>query len=280
MLIDRTYFEGDILIANANITNATNPVGSQLDWFIQKYEPEFLEKALGLSLYEALKTGYSQPTPDQKWVDLVQGKIYTDAYGKQKRWRGLITQPASVLDAFDVLGRKYVVVGAGGTYDPVVGSNTTTIPPEFIGKDFVFSQRGFDDLKPLVEYTVSGNTLTLTSGVFAVNDTYWFKSAQLAINTSTGSSKQSLIANYIYYWFQRYLYTQTSTMSEVKTKTENAVTVDPFQKMATAWNNMNTWYLEMADFLDTNNTVYPDWDNSNNCLWKRRGFRRINEHGI
>lgn len=279
MLIDRTYFEGDILIANANLTVVTNSVGSLVDWYIQKYEPLFLEKALGLSLYEALKTGYSQPTPDQKWVDLVQGKIYTDCYGMKKRWRGLITQPESVLDAFDVLGRRYIEVGRGLIYDPVSGANTTIVPPEFVGKQFVFSQRGFGDLKPLEEYTVSGNVLTLVSSVFAVTDTYWFKVAQLAINTSTGASKESLIANYVYYWYQRNLYTQTSTMSEVKTKTENAVTVDPFQKVCLAWNTMNTWYLQLVDFLNTNDTVYTEWQDNNVCD-KRRVFGHMNEHGI
>lgn len=279
MLIDRTYFEGDILIANANANTTPNPVGSVVDWFIQKYEPEFLEKALGLTLYEALKVGYSQPTPDQKWIDLVQGKIYTDCYGKQKRWRGLITQPESVLDAFDVLGRRYVVVGDGGAYDPIPTTNTTTIPPEFVGKQFVFSQRAFDDLKPIVEYTVSGNILTLVSGTFSIGDTYWFKAAQLAVNTSTGSSKQSPIANYVYYWYQRNLYTQTSTMSEVKTKTENAVTVDPFQKVCTAWNTMNNWYLEMVNFLNANETVYTEWKDYSTCD-KRHVFGRMNEHGI
>jgi hypothetical protein len=279
MLIDRTYFEGDILIANANANTIPNPVGSLVDWFIQKYEPEFLEKALGLSLYEALKTGYSQPTPDQKWIDLVQGTIYTDCWGKQKRWRGLITQPASVLDAFDVLGRRDIVVGRGNLYDPLPGSPTTTIPPEFVGKQFVFSERAFGDLKPIIEYTVSGNVLTLVTGVFSVDDTYWYKAAQLAINTSTGASKQSPIANYVYYWYQRNLYTQTSTMSEVKTQTENALMVDPFQKVATAWSTMNKWYLEMVEFLDTRGTIYTEWDHSQ-WYCRRRIFGRMNEHGI
>lgn len=279
MLIDRTYFEGDILIANANANTTPNPVGSLVDWYIQKYEPIFLERALGLTLYEALKAGYGQPSPAQKWVDLVQGKVYTDTLSKQRRWRGLVTQPQSVLDAFDVLGRKHVVVGRGETYDPVATTTTTTIPPEFVGKQFVFSQRGFDDLKPIEEYTVLGNVLTLVGSVFAVDDTYWYKAAQLAINTSTGASKESLIANYVYYWYQRNLYTQTSTMSEVKTKTENAVMVDPFQKACTAWNSMNKWYLEMVDFLNANTADYTEWADHSVCN-KRYVFGHMNEHGI
>lgn len=281
MLIDRTYFQGDIDIANANAGGSTNPVPASVDWFIARYEPEFLTRALGLALYQALIAGYSQPTPDQNWVDLVQGKDYTDSCGNTVRWRGLITSAFSALNAFDVLGRRHIIVDrAQDEYDPAAGQTTTVIPPEFVGQDFIFRQRGFDDLIEDVEYSVSGNVLTLLDGkVFGSLDVYWYKMASLAIEPTTGTLKQSPIAYYIYYWFQRDLYTQSSTMSEVKSRTENAVLADPFQKMATAWNRMVEWVKELDEFLQHNTDVYPEWkqqDRHKMCKY----FGRINEHGF
>jgi hypothetical protein len=73
-LIDSSYFVGDI-----NIPDTGNPaVLERLDFFIAKYEAEFLEALLGYTLWQAYVAGIAvTPTPDAKWTDLRDGKEYT-----------------------------------------------------------------------------------------------------------------------------------------------------------------------------------------------------------
>lgn len=86
MLIDRSYFVGDI-----NIPNTSNAaVGSLLDWFILKYETEFLDKVLGYELHKAFKTGLQEVSIPQKWIDLRDGVEYTNVQGKPRFWHGLL----------------------------------------------------------------------------------------------------------------------------------------------------------------------------------------------
>lgn len=72
-LIDKTYFVGEI-----NIPDTGSPaVEERLNFFIAKYEPEFLKISLGYSLYGAYVNGIAVlPTPDVIWTDLRDGKEY------------------------------------------------------------------------------------------------------------------------------------------------------------------------------------------------------------
>jgi hypothetical protein len=225
-----------------------------------------------------LKAGLQEITVAQKWTDLIEGVEYTDVNSKTKFWKGLVTQPPSVLNALDALNTISVKVGAGGPYDPVTGSSTTTIPAVLVGKEFVLDQRGVGQLLNS-EYSIVGNTLTLVSGQFAVNDIYIYKSATLAINTSTGSNKQSLISNYVYYWYMRNNYTQTSTMSEVKATNENSTIANPSLKMVRAWNDMSEWICELVNYLNARKDDYTQWaDQDAWCMLKK--YRPINEFNI
>src|SRR5688500_2809740 len=97
MLIDRTYFVGELNIPNKE--QAT--IGSVVDHFIAKYEAQWLRDVLGYSLYKAFKTGWEMPGPAQIWVDLVDGVEYTDQQGETKYWRGLVAA-VSGESSFDV----------------------------------------------------------------------------------------------------------------------------------------------------------------------------------
>lgn len=71
MLIDQSFFVGEILVPN--LTGAgLIPAGNveELNRFISKYEPEFLDEVLGQSLSAAFQAGVSEATPEQRWVDL------------------------------------------------------------------------------------------------------------------------------------------------------------------------------------------------------------------
>jgi hypothetical protein len=274
MLIDRTYFVGEL-----NIPNSTNMViGSQVDLFIEKYEEKFLSDALGYTLYKAMKAGLDATPVEQKWTDLIEGVEYTDINSKTMFWKGLVSQPPSVLNALDSINDISIIVGRGQQYDPVSATNSVTIPASLVGKDFRIYQRAVGQLLP-TEYSVVGNTLTLVSGQFAVNDVYIYKSATLAINTSTGTSKQSLIANYVYYWYMRNNNTQSASTGETKGKHENADWASVALKMKKAWNEMSQWVCELVYFLNAKRDDYTEWaDQDVWCMLKK--FRPINEFNI
>lgn len=82
MFLDGTYFQGNLVLpqygrmpknAASGTIDAllTETVGEQsLEWFIARYEEEFLRKLLGAPLYESWIEGLSAAEPLQIWVDL------------------------------------------------------------------------------------------------------------------------------------------------------------------------------------------------------------------
>jgi hypothetical protein len=274
-LIDRTYFVGEL-----NIPNTSNAaIGSLVDLFIEKYEEQFLNDVLGYSLYKALKAGLQIVPVAQKWTDLIEGVEYTDINSKTRFWKGLVSQPPSVLNALDALNGIDVRVGRGQQFDPVTAANSVTIPTALVGKDFIIEQRGVGKLILGVDYSVTGSTLTLLTGQFGGNDWYTYKSATLAINTSTGTNKASPIANYVYYWYMRNNHTQTASTGETKGKHENADTASMAVKLTRAYNEMSAWVCELVDYLNAREDDYTEWaDQDVWCMLKK--FRHINEFNI
>jgi hypothetical protein len=273
-LIDRTYFVGELNIPN--ITQAA--IGSTVDLFIEEYEDKLLNDVLGYTLNKALKAGLQEVPVAQKWTDLIEGVEYTDVNSKTRYWKGLVAQPPTVLNALDALNPIDVVVGRGQLYDPAPTSTSTTIPAVLVGKTFIIEKRGVGKLIA-GEYSVVGNILTLASGQFADEDVYTYKAATLAINTSTGTNKESLIANYVYYWYQRNNHTQTATTGEVKPQNENAVIANPSLKLVKAWTDMSAWICELVDYLDAKKDDYTQWaDQDVYCMLRK--FRPINEFNI
>lgn len=273
-LIDRTYFVGELSIPNTSQV----AIGSAVDLFIEIYEVKLLTEVLGYTLYKALKAGLQIVPLAQKWTDLIEGVEYTDLATKTRFWKGLVTQPPTVLNALDALNPIDIVVGRGQLYDPIPATTSTTVPAALVGKTFIFEKRGVGKLIA-GEYSVVGNTLTLIGDQFAINDVYTYKSATLAINTSTGTDKKSLIANYVYYWYIRNNHTQTATTGETKAANENSVMANPSLKLVRAWNEMSAWICELVDYLDTKKDDYTEW--ADHDVWcMRRKFRPINEFNI
>jgi hypothetical protein len=85
MFLDRTYFTGELalpqLVASAapamDVASAAAQIAGEqtLQWFIAKYEPEFLRHLLGYSLYNAFIKGIAESEPLQVWSDL-RDRIY------------------------------------------------------------------------------------------------------------------------------------------------------------------------------------------------------------
>lgn len=101
-LIDIKYFVGKLNIPN---TGTGGPIDTQLKYFIQEHEIEFLRSALGIALCKAFITalgvadgdytnvndGVAADSIDQKWKDLLNGKEYTDLSNRAQKWNGLIS---------------------------------------------------------------------------------------------------------------------------------------------------------------------------------------------
>jgi hypothetical protein len=93
-LIDVSYFVGE-----PTIPNTDNPaVAERVIYFIQKYEPIFLQKLLGYPLFKAFTAGISvasPATPDQRYLNILTGIEYTDSSGILQKWKGLVVKTES-----------------------------------------------------------------------------------------------------------------------------------------------------------------------------------------
>ena len=85
MLIDKTYFIGEINVAGANVPGSA--VLESLALFINKREPEYLELSLGYSFNELFQAGIADI--DGRWFDLRTGTTYVDHKGITRNWKGL-----------------------------------------------------------------------------------------------------------------------------------------------------------------------------------------------
>lgn len=273
-LIDISYFlEGDLAIPNTGET----PVIEQLNGYIQKYEQEFLRRLLGYPLYKAFVTGIAvtAPTvPDQRFLDILYGKEYTNLQGFLTQWRGLIMTDTPVYNTGgQTVYKKPVYITAGTTAGFMPNTNVAVLD----GTNGTDDWRGWTPILfrdslvmvPGEDYSwdpVTG-TLTLLSGndVFENGEQFFaqFEDRTDPINSTDISTALSPIANYVYYWYRRAGATQYTGIGEVRTNAENSANQDPNQKMASAWNEMHRWIWEFIEFMDTNVAltpqVYPEW---------------------
>lgn len=81
--IDSTYFFGSVLIPQ----KSESSVVSNLNWFIDQHEERLLTDLLGYELYKAYKAGILAST--QKYIDIRDGKEYTNRSGILTKWKGL-----------------------------------------------------------------------------------------------------------------------------------------------------------------------------------------------
>lgn len=85
------------------------------------------------------------------------------------------------------------------------------------------------------------------------NATHWFG----IINSTT---KESLIANYVYYKYIGDLATATTASGERKTTDENSLMASPIVKQTRAWNEMIEWNKQLRLFLQSSTNVYDTWN--------------------
>lgn len=69
-------------------------------------------------------------------------------------------------------------------------------------------------------------------------------------------TKESPVANYVYYFYMRDNYTQTVGVGEVKAKAENSVMSNNDAKMVRAWNEMVLWVDDLRPWFVDNQLYY------------------------
>lgn len=84
MIIDYTYFRGEITIAQLSQAS----VREDLQLLINKYEQRYLKQLLGLDMYNAFMAGIDPISgADQKWLNILQGVEY-EHNGNTYEWIG------------------------------------------------------------------------------------------------------------------------------------------------------------------------------------------------
>ncbi|CAB4126490.1 hypothetical protein UFOVP74_44 [uncultured Caudovirales phage] len=86
MFTDKTYFKGELAIANKTMAS----VQDNLNDIIAVRELEYLKKVMGLKLYRAFMEGLSADTPDARWTDIKNGCDFTDECGNLREWSGFV----------------------------------------------------------------------------------------------------------------------------------------------------------------------------------------------
>ncbi len=127
-IIDYTYFRDDIYLPQTGNTEGRTLINQ----FIEKREPEYLKKALGYDLWKAFTTGIEgSGTPDQRWVDLLEGKEYEYASVNNK-WEGFENDakisPIANYVYYWYVSKKAVDNTLVGTATGAVDNNTRVNP--------------------------------------------------------------------------------------------------------------------------------------------------------
>ena len=79
-IIDNTYFTNELKLPIDNINTQS---------YINKHEPDVLDKTLGVELADEFTAALDGGSPAQKWVDLRDGKVYTDFSDDKQRYKGI-----------------------------------------------------------------------------------------------------------------------------------------------------------------------------------------------
>ena len=71
--------------------------------------------------------------------------------------------------------------------------------------------------------------------------------------------KLSIVANYVYFFYRRYLITVTTTGAEAESAYENSTPTSNNMKATQAWNEMSDGVDDFYSWLYYNNSEYSDW---------------------
>ncbi|OYW19925.1 MAG: hypothetical protein B7Z54_02595 [Sphingobacteriales bacterium 12-47-4] len=279
-LINTSYFHTERTVPNVT----KDDTESFINELITKYEREYLIGVLGYELFELFEAGIKEPVIDQRYIDILYGKTFTDTLGRKQRWDGLIPLAGntSIISPPNVTSNAdfYFVVGASG--GPVNGADTFTdarlVPP------YRVYQRGLGEL--FQDYDVDKNTGNFvllngvkfaTDGVFDVKFDNPYQVAGVDA-IALAPSYQSPIADYVYYHYLRAKTGSVGDTGVTRTGSKEAVSISPVDKMVSAWNDMVKKNKLLEGFLFANSSTYTEWDYS--YFWRDEFFTYKNTLGL
>jgi len=124
-ITDPSHFVGGITLPNIDITG---PEYSLISDYIDKYEPEYLEKIFGYAMYKDFEQGLIDNTAI--YTAIRDGGEYTDIFGRLQKWEGFVSGKNPIAN---YIYGKYVrdnsvnITGVGATVSVV--ENGTRVSP-------------------------------------------------------------------------------------------------------------------------------------------------------
>ena len=237
MLIDNTFFVGELYLANID----TPVIANTLNYMIEQREPELLTDMLGEAMYEEFMHGLSQAPPAKKWLELLYGS---------GEWKGLVQFKAATLNL--------------ETTAAIAATMTTptafTLPEAAQGRGIMLQTEQGERYYTPEDFTIDNETNIVTLHSFTLEEGAMIYVLPFRAQASGAQqSKASPIANYVYYWYLVREAQQTTGVGQAATKSQNSIRVNPMDKLVKAWNEMVNMLHDLCKFLNANRSTYPLW---------------------
>ncbi len=84
-IINNSYFNSERIVPNLSYPE----VSALLTDIIKVRETEYLTKALGYELFSLFVAGIAVPTPDTRYLNILNGVTFTNKFGQLQRFKGL-----------------------------------------------------------------------------------------------------------------------------------------------------------------------------------------------
>lgn len=302
-LIDQSYFTGYLSIPQLG----QPAVVAVLDVFIQQQEPLVLQAALGYELWEDFVNGLTQPSIDQKWLNLRDGVTFDQTgYWPPFYWTQQTRQnPLSTWFIPRTPNRRARWIGflggqpLGGSTNPtgsilplVVGNTGAPVPnttvatlPILAGTVYSIERRGFGSMIEGVDVDISNNGQTITllklGDKFVLGEVFIIHFTQTIATSNPSVAYPSPLAGYVYYAWLRDQASNMGAMGVVNAETENATGSTGFLKMTDAFNRASRDITNLWSYLDvmqrTDPTVYASYDR---MKIDYQFFKPVNQFGI
>lgn len=120
-LINESYFVGQLNIPDTDQAATLE----RLNWFIERYEREFLVDVMGYRLYKAFVTGITQSNVDTRWKNLLKGCEFTNRRSLPDFWIGIVPEVDNLLTLKDSDSINAVVGNSGGNVLAAGSRNNT-----------------------------------------------------------------------------------------------------------------------------------------------------------
>lgn len=274
-LIDSSYFIGPLTIAQLGQIS----VEDNLNLFINRAEPQFLEAALGYDLWQDFIEGLQQPIIDPKWLALLNGVKFTSVSNwpnwyagfnmynwyywlnsqRSMYFPGFATQttfvsPSKLSPTINLIAGNPTGNPTPNVPNPVPGTNTYSWSG-LANATYTINQRNVGPLIEGVDYALSNNNQTITllaEGAFwGVGDVIILQITK-ANNVGVPSNMYvSPLAGYVYYLYVRDQISINTGAGVVQANPENASRTNPGWRMVDAWTQMAQDVFKLWQYLET-----------------------------